>query len=46
MGFAVVHMMKIGKGGVRGIQSHNQREKESRKILILIRPGATRIMIF
>lgn len=28
MGFAVVHMMKIGKGGVRGIQSHNQREKE------------------
>lgn len=31
MGFAVVHMMKIGKGGVRGIQSHNQREKESRK---------------
>ncbi|MDR3668866.1 MAG: MobV family relaxase [Ignavibacteriaceae bacterium] len=30
MGFAVVHMMKIGKGGVRGIQSHNQREKESR----------------
>jgi hypothetical protein len=31
MGFAVVHMMKIGKGGVRGIQSHNQREKESSK---------------
>lgn len=31
MGFAVVHMMKIGKGGVRGIQSHNQREKESKK---------------
>lgn len=31
LGFAVVHMMKIGKGGVRGIQSHNQREKESRK---------------
>lgn len=28
MGFAVVHMMKIGKGGVRGIQSHNQREKD------------------
>lgn len=27
MGFAVVHMTKIGKGGVRGIQSHNQREK-------------------
>ncbi|MCL5271971.1 MAG: plasmid recombination protein [Gammaproteobacteria bacterium] len=24
-------MMKIGKGGVRGIQSHNQREKESKK---------------
>ena len=31
MGFAVVHMMKIGKGGVRGIQSHNQREKEPKK---------------
>lgn len=28
MGFAVVHMMKIGKGSVRGIQSHNQREKD------------------
>lgn len=28
MGFAVIHMMKIGKGGLRGIQSHNQREKE------------------
>lgn len=27
MGYAVVHMMKIGKGGVRGIQSHNQRER-------------------
>lgn len=31
MGKAVVHMMKIGKGGSRGIQSHNQREKESHK---------------
>jgi len=30
MSFAVVHMMKIGKGGLRGIQSHNQREKEPR----------------
>lgn len=30
MGFAVIHMMKIGKGGLRGIQSHNQRERESR----------------
>ena len=29
MGFAVVHMQKIGKGGLRGIQSHNQREKPS-----------------
>jgi hypothetical protein len=28
MSFAVVHMMKIGRGGLRGIQSHNQREKE------------------
>lgn len=28
MGYAVLHMMKIGKGGVRGIQSHNQREKD------------------
>ncbi len=28
MSFAVVHMMKIGKGGLRGIQSHNQREKD------------------
>lgn len=28
MGYAVVHMMKIGKGAVRGIQSHNQREKD------------------
>lgn len=30
MGFAVVHMMKIKAGGVRGIQSHNNREKPSR----------------
>lgn len=30
MGFAVIHMIKIGKGGLRGIQSHNQREKEPR----------------
>jgi len=30
MSFAVVHMQKISRGGLRGIQSHNQREKESR----------------
>lgn len=30
MSFAVVHMLKIGKGGLRGMQSHNQRERESR----------------
>lgn len=30
MGFAVVHMQKFGKGGIRGIQSHNNREKPSR----------------
>lgn len=30
MGFAVVHMMKIKSGGVGGIQSHNERLKESR----------------
>lgn len=28
MSFAVVHMQKFGKGGLRGIQSHNQREKD------------------
>lgn len=27
MGYAVVHMMKIKTGGLRGIQSHNNREK-------------------
>lgn len=30
MGYAVVHMMKIKQGGVRGIQSHNRREKPPR----------------
>lgn len=30
MGYAVVHMQKIKSGGVRGIQSHNNREKPSR----------------
>lgn len=30
MGYAVVHMMKIKAGGVRGIQSHNNREKPSK----------------
>jgi len=30
MGYAVVHMMKLSKGAIRGIQSHNQREKDSR----------------
>lgn len=29
MSYAVVHMQKIKRGGLRGIQSHNQREKES-----------------
>lgn len=28
MGYAVVHMAKVKSGGVRGIQSHNQREKD------------------
>ena len=28
--FCVVHMQKIKAGGLRGIQSHNQRERESR----------------
>lgn len=28
MSYAVVHMMKLHSGSVRGIQSHNQREKE------------------
>ena len=26
MGYAVVHMQKVKSGGVRGIQSHNNRE--------------------
>ena len=30
MGYAVVNMKKIKKGGVGGIQSHNDREKEPR----------------
>lgn len=30
MGYAVVHMMKIKTGGLRGIQSHNNREKPPR----------------
>lgn len=30
MGYAVVHMMKIKMGGLRGIQSHNNREKPPR----------------
>jgi len=29
LSYAVVHMQKSGKGAVRGLQSHNQREKES-----------------
>ena len=27
MSYAVVHMQKFSRGSVRGIQSHNQREK-------------------
>ena len=30
MSFAVVHMQKIKSAGIKGIQFHNQREKESR----------------
>lgn len=30
VGYAVVHMMKIKTGGLRGIQSHNNREKPPR----------------
>lgn len=30
LGYAVVHMQKIKAGGVKGIQIHNKREKESR----------------
>lgn len=30
MGYSVVHMQKAKAGGVRGIQSHNQREKPPR----------------
>lgn len=30
MSFAVVHMDKCGKGAVKGIQIHNQRERESK----------------
>lgn len=31
MSYAVVHMQKFTRGSVRGIQSHNQREKPSKK---------------
>ena len=30
MSFAVVHMQKIKSAGIKGIQFHNQRERESR----------------
>jgi len=30
MSYAVVHMQKFSKGSIRGIQSHNQRERESK----------------